>query len=241
MNKVDVVNVVTTTPGLPASPFGQTGSPSITVPAGKHLVVETLSVQLDVTPSGSQLEAFVNYTCGGVDVSLFVPLSFAYTDNGTGYDFHVGMQAVRLYADPVYNALGQWRWFWEYRDAFSHGVGIPGLTRRAVGSLILIQPAFLRACSSNAGTHLRCDHKALIPGRVPHARRLRRAWVEQDRAKPIQRVLSDFPRHSLFRASTACLVCSLRGVSSKSVGRASPCLVQPTHAGVGEHGAPVQG
>ncbi len=100
MNKVDVVNAVTTTPGLPASPFGQTGSPSITVPAGKHLVVETLSVQLDVTPSGSQLEAFVNYTCGGVDVSLFVPLSFAYTDNGTGYDFHVGMQAVRLYADP---------------------------------------------------------------------------------------------------------------------------------------------
>ena len=100
MDKVDVVNVVTIRPGLPASPFGQTGSPSVTVPAAKHLVVETLSVQLDVTPSGSKLEAFVNYTCGGASVSLFVPLSFAYTDNGTGYDFHVGMQAVRLYADP---------------------------------------------------------------------------------------------------------------------------------------------
>src|ERR1700712_4290907 len=100
MDKVDVMNIVTARLGLPANPFGQTGSPSVTVPAGKHLVVETLSVQLDVTPSGSKLEAFVNYTCGGANVSLFVPLSFAYTDNGTGYDFHVGMQAVRLYADP---------------------------------------------------------------------------------------------------------------------------------------------
>ncbi len=100
MDKVDVVNAVTTKPGLPASPFGQTGSPQITVPAGKHLVIETLSVQLDVTPSGSKLEAFVTYTSGGADVTLFVPLTFAYTDTATGYDFYVGMQAVRLYADP---------------------------------------------------------------------------------------------------------------------------------------------
>jgi hypothetical protein len=100
MEKVDVVNAVTTKPGLPASPFAQTASPAITVPAGKHLVVETLSVQLDVTPSGSKLEAFVNYISGGANVTLFVPLTFAYTDTGTGYDFYVGMQAVRLYADP---------------------------------------------------------------------------------------------------------------------------------------------
>jgi hypothetical protein len=100
MDKVDVVNAVTTKPGLPASPFGQTGSPQITVPAGKHLVVETLSVQLDVTPPGSTLEAFVTYTSGGATVTLFVPLTYAYTDSSTGYDFHVGMQAVRLYADP---------------------------------------------------------------------------------------------------------------------------------------------
>jgi hypothetical protein len=100
MEKVNVVNAVTTISGLPASPFGQTGSPAITVPAGKHLVVETLSVQLDVTPSGSKLEAFVTYTSGGANVTLFVPLTFAYTDTSTGYDFYVGMQAVRLYADP---------------------------------------------------------------------------------------------------------------------------------------------
>ncbi len=31
MNKVDVVNAVTTKPGLPASPFGRTGSPQISI------------------------------------------------------------------------------------------------------------------------------------------------------------------------------------------------------------------
>jgi hypothetical protein len=100
MTKVDVANVVTTIPGLPTRPFGQTGSPQVTVPAGRHLIVETLSVQLDVSPSGSKLEAFVNYTSGGNNVTLFVPLTYAYTDAGTGFDFYVGMQAVRLYADP---------------------------------------------------------------------------------------------------------------------------------------------
>ncbi|MBB5342313.1 hypothetical protein [Tunturibacter empetritectus] len=100
MEKVDVINAVTSAPGLPASPFGATGSPSVTVPAGSHLVVETLSLQLDVTPAGSQLEAFVNYICGGVSVSLFVPLTFAYAQSSNGYDFYVALQAVRLYVDP---------------------------------------------------------------------------------------------------------------------------------------------
>jgi hypothetical protein len=95
-----VANAVAPIPGLPAHPYGETGSPAIAIPAGKHLIVETLSVQVDVSPSGSKLEAFVNYTCAGKAVTLFVPLTYAYTDPGTGYDFHVAMQAVRLYADP---------------------------------------------------------------------------------------------------------------------------------------------
>jgi hypothetical protein len=100
MEKVDVVNAVTSARGLPTSPFGATGSPSVSVPAGSHLVVETLSLQLDVTPPGSKLEAFVNYICGGVSVTLFVPLTFAYAQSSNGYDFYVALQAVRLYADP---------------------------------------------------------------------------------------------------------------------------------------------
>ena len=90
----------TVIPGLPGAPFGETGSPGITVPAGRHLVVETLSVQVDVTPPGTKIEAFVNYTCEGNKVQLFVPLTYAYTDPSTSYDFHVALQAVRLYVDP---------------------------------------------------------------------------------------------------------------------------------------------
>jgi hypothetical protein len=100
MTKVDVVNAVTAVPGLPDSPFGETGSPQIAVPPGQHLVVETLSVQVDVSPSGSKIEAFVNYTSAGKSVTLFVPVTYAYTDLGTGYDFYVALQAVRLYVDP---------------------------------------------------------------------------------------------------------------------------------------------
>ncbi len=91
---------------VPNVPFGETesggfGLPNIiTVPAGQTLVVETLSLQLDVTPAGSQLEAFVNYTSGGKSVTVFVPLTFAYTQTSNGFDTYTATQAVRLYADP---------------------------------------------------------------------------------------------------------------------------------------------
>ena len=76
-------------------PFAATGSPSIVVPGAKRLIVETLSVQVDVTPPGTRLEAFVNYKSGGQNISLFVPLTYAYTEPSTHFDFHVAMQGVR--------------------------------------------------------------------------------------------------------------------------------------------------
>ncbi len=91
---------------VPNVPFGETesggfGLPNIiTVPAGQTLVIETVSLQLDVTPAGSQLEAFVNYTSGGKSVTVFVPLTFAYTQTSNGFDTYTATQAVRLYADP---------------------------------------------------------------------------------------------------------------------------------------------
>jgi len=100
MTKPKAARATTVIPGLPSHPFGETGSPGITVPTRRHLVVETLSVQLDVTPPGSHIEAFVHYVCGGKNVLLFVPLTYAYTEPSTQFDFHVGMQAVRLYVDP---------------------------------------------------------------------------------------------------------------------------------------------
>jgi hypothetical protein len=100
MKRVAATNAAATVPGLPAKPFGETGSPSIAVPAGKHLVVETLSVQVDVSPPGTKIEAFVTYICAGKTVTLFVPLTYTYTEPGTTFDFYVAMQAVRLYVDP---------------------------------------------------------------------------------------------------------------------------------------------
>ena len=44
----------TVIPGLPGAPFGETGSPGVGVPPKQHLVVETLSVQVDVTPPGTK-------------------------------------------------------------------------------------------------------------------------------------------------------------------------------------------
>ena len=92
---------------VPSVPFGETGSggfglpTAVSVPAGQTLVIETLSLQLDVTPAGSQLEAFVNYTSGGKSVTVFVPLTFAYTQTSNGFDTYSATQAVRLYADPA--------------------------------------------------------------------------------------------------------------------------------------------
>ena len=90
---------VSSRPDLPTNPFGVTAD-SITVPTGRHMVIETLSIQVDVTPPGSKIAAFVSYKSGGNNVTVFVPLTFSYTEAGTGFDFYVATQAVHLYADP---------------------------------------------------------------------------------------------------------------------------------------------
>ena len=91
---------------VPNTLFGKTASggaglpPTVTVPSTHHLVIETLSLQVDVTPSGSKLEALVNYTRGGQTVTVFVPLTYAYTTTVSNFDTYVATQEVRLYADP---------------------------------------------------------------------------------------------------------------------------------------------
>jgi hypothetical protein len=91
---------VTAIPGVPGTPFGVTGVLGFSTPAGKQLVIETISVQVDVKPAGAQLETFIDYTSGGQAVHLFLPVTFAYHDPGTGFDFYIATQAVRLYPDP---------------------------------------------------------------------------------------------------------------------------------------------
>ena len=104
-------------------PFAATGSPGILVPSARRLIVETLSVQVDVTPPGTRLEAFVNYKSAGQDIQLFVPLIYAYTEPSTNFDFHVAMQNVHLYGqkdDHDGYRLCPWG---ESRHAVSDGVG----------------------------------------------------------------------------------------------------------------------
>jgi hypothetical protein len=61
---------------VPSVPFAETESggfglpATVKVPAGQTLIVETLSLQMDVTPSGSQLEASINYKSAGKSVTL---------------------------------------------------------------------------------------------------------------------------------------------------------------------------
>jgi hypothetical protein len=91
---------------VPSVPFAVTKSngfglpATFTVPTGKHLIIETLSVQADVTPSGSKIEGLLTYKSGGKNITLFVPLVYAYTTTSNNFDTYAAAQAVRLYADP---------------------------------------------------------------------------------------------------------------------------------------------
>jgi hypothetical protein len=58
-----------------------------------------LSVQVNVTPPGTRLEAFVRCTSGGQNIPLFVPLTYSYTEPSMQFDFHVAMEEVRVYPD----------------------------------------------------------------------------------------------------------------------------------------------
>lgn len=91
-------------PGLVA--FGNTVSggagvpPTIKVRSTRHLFIETLSLQVDVTSSGSKIEAFVEYTSGGERVTVFLPVTYTYTTTVSGFDTYVATEEVGLYADP---------------------------------------------------------------------------------------------------------------------------------------------
>ena len=95
---VTVGGKVIVTPALPAVPFSNISeSNGTTVPVGKHLVVETVSVLLYV-PSGNKVGALLKYKTGGVAARMFLPVTLQYSDSGT--DYYFATTTVRLYADP---------------------------------------------------------------------------------------------------------------------------------------------
>ena len=82
--------------GLPGAPFTKEGTGQVTVPSGKTLTVETISLNTDVT-HGNDMIVSVHYTTGGQQADLFIPPVFAFTESG--YDTYEETIPVLFYAD----------------------------------------------------------------------------------------------------------------------------------------------
>jgi hypothetical protein len=98
----NVGGTVTAVPGSPGTPFtvNKGASASFTqfsVPSGKHLTIQTLSVRAAV-PTGDKVGAFLDYRTNGADGSLFIPLTFVFTNFGD--DWYDATLPVDVYADP---------------------------------------------------------------------------------------------------------------------------------------------
>ncbi len=99
-----VAGAVTASPGLPGKPFTVTASSgfspaTFTVPTGRHLVIQTVSVDVDVT-GGNTIFAEMTYTtAGNTDGHLFIPLTYS-NHAASGYDTYLAALPVQLYADP---------------------------------------------------------------------------------------------------------------------------------------------
>jgi hypothetical protein len=73
-------------------------SVSFTVPQGKRLVIEFVSVRTTVG-EGEQVEAFILAGSGGNN-NAFHPIIMTFQRNLLGKDFVVGGQQMRMYAEP---------------------------------------------------------------------------------------------------------------------------------------------
>jgi hypothetical protein len=91
---------VTANPGLPGQPFtaeASGGTPQINIAAGKHLVMQQVSIAVSLT-SGFAPFADLEFTSGGVASDLFIPLTYQITSGGNDYYSASTMTAV--YVDP---------------------------------------------------------------------------------------------------------------------------------------------
>lgn len=98
-----VTGSVTAQPGLPGTPFTRTGdleANPVTVPAGKHLVIQTISILLIASNPGS-VHAEVDFTSGGKSAAVYVPLTRSFVESSpTNVQGWVGTVSVNIYADP---------------------------------------------------------------------------------------------------------------------------------------------
>ena len=91
---------VTANPGLPGAPFavssaGPGDSTNTAIPTGETLVVQTVSVQIQVL-SGYATGADLEWTTGSNTSDLFIPVTYQYSLGGD--DYYAGTLQVQLYA-----------------------------------------------------------------------------------------------------------------------------------------------
>jgi hypothetical protein len=73
---------------------------SVSVPAGKRWVIESISIAVQVPSGQPLLEAYVTRVTAGVPSYVYVPMSAQGTYSGNGLTYYTGALAYRLYADP---------------------------------------------------------------------------------------------------------------------------------------------
>ena len=98
----NVGGTVTAVPGSPGTPFTVTSAAAasftqFSVPSGKHLAIQTVSVRVAVT-TGDKVNAVFEHRTNGTFGELFVPLTLAFTFGGN--DYYVATLPVDVYADP---------------------------------------------------------------------------------------------------------------------------------------------
>ena len=75
-----------------------------TVPDGKQLVIEFVSLSLSV-PAGTSGLAFLSTTVGGTTARHFLPTSFQTVFNDGAAEIRTGATPTRIYADPGTNVV----------------------------------------------------------------------------------------------------------------------------------------
>jgi hypothetical protein len=99
-----VTGTVTANPGLPGTPFTQlsnssvnSGETQISVPAGKTLVIQQVSILCAVSTGGVEAPQ-LEYITGGSLGSMYLPHTLDYTFSGN--DFYQAVVPATIYADP---------------------------------------------------------------------------------------------------------------------------------------------
>jgi hypothetical protein len=96
---------VTAVPGAPGSPFAARGSISSTsastpIPTGKHVVIQTVSISVQVPHDVLTAGAWLSWEQGGIHETIAVPLPLTVTGTSVNASLFSATVPAALYPDP---------------------------------------------------------------------------------------------------------------------------------------------